>query len=95
MLTITRTAAEAIESVLGAEGGPGEAGGVRITQQHAEGEIGLALAIATEPQPEDQVVAEEGARVFLPPDTAALLDDKVLDARVEGTRVDFQLLERP
>ena len=37
-------------------------------------------AIASEPQGDDQVVEESGARVFLEPQAAELLGDKVLDA---------------
>lgn len=95
MLTITRTAAQAIESVVAAGGSLGEEGGIRITHEPVAGErTGMTLTVAPAPETDDQVVVEEGARVFLPPDTAALLDDKVLDARIEGTSVGFQLFDQ-
>lgn len=100
MLTITPTAAEVIENVIASStsaassGGGGEAPGLRITHQAGEdSQVDLALAIVPAPEAGDQVVEGEGAQVYLPPDTAALLDDKVLDARVEGERVGFELLE--
>jgi hypothetical protein len=40
------------------------------------------------------VVEEQGARVFLEPEAAALLDDKVLDARVEQNQVAFRIADQ-
>ena len=41
------------------------------------------MAAAATPEEGDQVVDEKGARVFVDSGVAALLDDKVLDARVD------------
>ena len=44
------------------------------------------------PQPGDQVLEEDGARVFLEETAAVTLDDKVLDAAVdEGGGVQFSI----
>lgn len=43
----------------------------------------LAVALVMTPRHEDQVVEQAGARVFLDPTAADLLDDKVLDATVD------------
>ena len=92
MLTITPTAAQAIEAIVASEG---EEAGIRITQEPADdGQVGLALTVAPAPEAEDQVVVEEGARVFLPPDAAELLDDMALDAQIEGTSVGFKVREQ-
>jgi Fe-S cluster assembly iron-binding protein IscA len=37
------------------------------------------------------VIEEQGARVFLEPEAASLLDDKVLDASVEHNQVAFTI----
>jgi iron-sulfur cluster assembly protein len=42
----------------------------------------LTVSPASAPEEGDQVVEEGGARVFLESEAAAMLDDKVLDARV-------------
>lgn len=94
MLTITPAAAEAIESVLEAEGILGEDAGIRITHEPAEEHFTLALRLAAAPEVDDRVLVEEGARVFLPPETAALLGDKVLDGHVDGTAVGFRILDQ-
>jgi Fe-S cluster assembly iron-binding protein IscA len=95
MLTITPAAAQAIESLLTWEGGPGSDGGIRIARERAaDGGAGLTLALATVPEPDDEVIVQQGARIFLDPETTRLLADKVLDARVEETSVDFEISER-
>jgi iron-sulfur cluster assembly protein len=65
--------------------------GVRIGQAD-DGTEQLAITPATTPQPADQVVEADGARVYLDPSAAEILEDKVLDARInpEG-RVEFLL----
>jgi Fe-S cluster assembly iron-binding protein IscA len=40
------------------------------------------------------VIEEQGARVFLDSGAASLLDDKVLDASVEGNQVEFTLADQ-
>jgi iron-sulfur cluster assembly protein len=46
------------------------------------------------PAEDDEVVEEQGARVFLEPEAASLLDDKVLDASVEQDQVAFTIADR-
>ena len=45
----------------------------------------LKVSPAGSPEAGDQVIESEGARVFLEPEAATLLDDKVLDARVNDS----------
>ena len=65
--------------------------GVRIAaEEGATGQLGVSTAIT--PEDGDQVVEDEGARVFLDPSAAAMLDDKVLGATVdEQGRIGFVL----
>ncbi len=59
-----------------------EASGLRITGGPAE-EPALAVAPAAAAEPGDAVVEQDGAQVFLDESATAMLDDKVLDARVD------------
>ena len=81
MLTVTEAAAEAI-TALTANQGNGESG-LRLAVQNAEGDNAqLALSVAPSPAEGDRVLGEdEGPKVFLEPQAAALLDDKVLDVQ--------------
>jgi iron-sulfur cluster assembly protein len=40
------------------------------------------------------VIEEQGARVFLEPEAASLLEDKVLDASVERSQVAFTIADQ-
>ena len=51
----------------------------------------LELSLVEEPEPEDEKVDEDGATVYLEPDVAGLLEDKVLDAEVDEGQVTFLL----
>lgn len=96
MLTITDTAAEAIRGIVAAPELP-EGAGLRIATatETGSGEAGtLEVSVAETPAETDQVVSESGARVFVEADAVPLLDDKLLDAQIEGTRVGFTLSEQ-
>lgn len=94
MLALTEEATTAIRGIVDAADLPDESG-LRITVDHiGEGEAALNLNFVAEAEAEDQVVAEEGAQVFLDEEAADLLDDKVLDALVVGDRISFSIVER-
>lgn len=93
MLAITENAAEAIQTIVASSPGP-EKGGLRILARSEGEQEKLELTIAAIPAEDDEVVEEHGAHVFLDPEAASYLDDKVLDARVEGNQVGFALLEQ-
>lgn len=94
MLTITQTAAEAIDAIVASADVPEDAG-LRIAHGvGADGQGAFAVTLTDAPEAGDQVLERDGAPVFLESDAAPLLDDKVLDARVEGERVGFVLAEQ-
>jgi iron-sulfur cluster assembly protein len=94
MLTITASAAQAIQAIVASTDLPDD-GGIRIASGSADqGEAGFDLTLAPEPVAGDEVVEEEGARVFLDADASNLLGDQALDARMEGGQVSFGLLEQ-
>ncbi len=95
MLTLTDTAAEAIRGIVAAPELP-DGAGLRIATQPGPGEVStLEVSVAETPAETDQVVDESGARVFVEADAVPLLDGKLLDAQIDGTRVGFMLSEQP
>ena len=88
MLTLTESARDVVRDMVSAGDAP--EGGLRIAAEPTgEGEAGLSLAVAESPAAGDEVVDEDGARIFLEPQAASLLDDQVLDARVHEDHVHF------
>ena len=95
MLTITHEAAEAIDAVVHSAPNAPDSAGLRIARGVApDGQQGLQLSVTDGPAPDDAVVEAEGTPVFLESEAAAMLDDKVLDARVDGAQVGFMLREQ-
>ncbi len=94
MLMLTDGAAEAIRALAAAPGMEG----LRISsagEQPAEGPLALQIGLVENPSDGDAVLDAGGAQVFLAPETVDVLDDKVLDADIEGQSVRFALLEQP
>ena len=89
MLTLTENATSLIKN-LAEQTAVAENAGLRIST--TEGDAGLAVDLTPAPEPTDQVVESSGARVFLEPNAAVVLDDKVLDAQLdEGGAVTFAI----
>jgi len=93
MLTITDRAAEAIKGIVASPEVPEGAGLRIVARPGGQPEGALEVSIAALPAEEDKVVEESGAQVFLEPAAAEALDDKVLDAEVEGGEVRFAVGE--
>ena len=91
MLTLTPVATQAIRQLTSQAEDP-DASGIRISTgpDTPEG-TALELSLVEEPQPEDEMVDEDGATVYLEPDVAGFLEDKVLDAQVDEGQVTFLL----
>jgi len=92
MLMLTDDAAEVVRDLADEPG----AEGLRISSQdHSLNGQGphLNIEVVSAPEPEDLVLETDGAPIFLAPEAAGALDGKVLDAEVEGDRVQFALLE--
>jgi len=95
VLTITENAEQALDAVVAAENAP-DGAGVRISQGvGADGQPAVGLALAVAPEPGDAVVEDANVPVFLAPEVADLLDDKILDAQLEGDQIAFRLGEQP
>lgn len=81
MLTLTENANTVVKTLLD-QAPDNDQAGLRISQD-APDSPALHVIAAEAPQPGDQVVEEDGARVFLEETAAVTLDDKVLDAAVD------------
>jgi iron-sulfur cluster assembly protein len=82
MLAVTENATSVIQQLTERPELP-DGAGLRIAS--SEEAPNLTVAPAGAPEDGDQVLDNEGARVFLEPEAATILDDKVLDARVNDS----------
>ena len=86
MLTLTNNAQDAVRTLTKDPQAP-ERAGLRI----AAGNQGLELMLVAKPAPGDALIDDDGARVFLESQAANLLDERTLDAKIEGDKVNFFL----
>lgn len=87
MLTLTDEAAAMIARLRGAA--PSRDVTLRITKPADS--PGLTMSLADKPGPQDVVIADERATVYLDPAAAARLDSEILDARSNETGSAFFL----
>jgi Fe-S cluster assembly iron-binding protein IscA len=85
MLVLTEAAAKVVKSVMSTTQAP-HAAGLRISSPVPDPESAGALQVETVSGPgeNDQVLEAAGAHVFVEPQAAGFLDDKILDAQVDG-----------
>ncbi len=89
MLTLTENACSIVKRYTDHPETP-DAAGLRIT---ATAEAQLAVTTADEPVAGDELVEQDGARVYLDARAAQQLEDKVLDAGIdESGNIEFGLL---
>ncbi len=81
MLTLTETAAKVIRD-LNAQSGESTEKGIRISS-HGEDAGSLMLSVAEGPESTDKVVETAGAKVYLDPVAASVLENKALDADID------------
>jgi iron-sulfur cluster assembly protein len=97
VLTLTPSATDAIEGIRKRPGIP-EGAGIRIAAaaptNSAAPASELQVTVAEEPDDSDQLIEEEGARVFVEDTVADALKDKQLDADIVDERVRFSLADQ-
>ena len=99
MLMITENAGPAIESIVANAELP-DGSGLRIDAPDQppatldRSGVPLQLQVASQPADQDQVVAN-GAKVFIAPSAAPILDDKVLDVQVSEDKERVQFVIGP
>jgi Fe-S cluster assembly iron-binding protein IscA len=94
LLALTDNAVEAVKNIVSSSDEASETGGLRLVAERAGAQANLQLSVVPLPAEDDEVIEEQGARVFLEPEAASLLDDKVLDASVEQNQVAFTIAEQ-
>jgi Fe-S cluster assembly iron-binding protein IscA len=94
LLTLTDSAVEAVKHIVSSSEELTETGGLRLVAEQTGMQANLELSVVPLPAEDDEVIEEQGARVFLEPEAAALLDDKVLDASVEQNQVAFTIADQ-
>jgi Fe-S cluster assembly iron-binding protein IscA len=93
VLTLTDSATAEIRNLIDNNPEVPDDAGVRIATSTDGATLTLSLALV--PSEDDAVVNEHGARVFLEPAAAQMLDDKALHAAVdEQGQVQFALAEQ-
>ncbi|TMR15495.1 Fe-S cluster assembly protein HesB [Nonomuraea turkmeniaca] len=95
MLTLTADAVAAIRDLTSQPETPPDTG-LRIASSSGDGPAAsLELSISGGPHPDDQVLEAEGARVYLEPAAASILEDKTLDAEIaEEDRPIFRIVRQ-
>jgi Fe-S cluster assembly iron-binding protein IscA len=86
MLVLTENARSAVQALTA--DAPGEAGLRIATGQSSNGgnRAVFTLSVTAGPHPEDAVLDEAGARVFLEPGAATMLDAQTLDAEMDNAK---------
>lgn len=91
MLTMTENAAEAVRAIADGCGLEPEPG-LRIAPGEPTPEgTPLEIGLAAQAEPQDEIVESGGARIYLDPPAAQVLDDKELDASIDGDQVRFTI----
>jgi iron-sulfur cluster assembly protein len=91
MLTITPAANAALTSLLQSAEVP-EGAAVRIAPATGpDGEQAIGMMVVAEPDAGDQPVESAAVDLYVAGEAAEALDDKELDAEIEGERVAFSL----
>jgi iron-sulfur cluster assembly protein len=92
MLVITNDAADVIRGLMDSG-----AGALRIAPaaptSNGHGPA-LLLELAPEPEVEDEILNADGAQVFVDPGVVPTLEDKVLDAHVDGEQLEFAVRDQ-
>jgi Fe-S cluster assembly iron-binding protein IscA len=94
LLALTDSAVQAVKHIVSSADEVDETGGLRMVAERAGTQANFQLSVVALPAEDDEVIDEQGARVFLEPEAASLLDDKVLDASVEQDQVAFKIAEQ-
>jgi iron-sulfur cluster assembly protein len=94
LLALTDSAVEAVKDIVSSSDEAAETGGLRMVAERAGMQANFQLSVVRLPAEDDEVIEEQGVRVFLEPEAASLLDDKVLDASVEQNQVAFTIADR-
>jgi iron-sulfur cluster assembly protein len=94
LLALTDNAVDAVKGIVSSSDEVSEEGGLRMVAERVGTQANFQLSVVPLPAQDDEVIEEQGVRVFLEPEAASLLDDKVLDASFEQNRVSFTIADQ-
>ena len=94
LLTLTDSAVEAVKHIVSSSDEFSETGGLRMVAEQTGMQTNLELSVVPLPAEDDEVIEDQGVRVFLEPEAASLLDAKVLDASVEQNQAAFTIADQ-
>jgi iron-sulfur cluster assembly protein len=94
LLALTDNAVEAVKTIVSSSDDLSETSGLRVVADRAGTQANLQLSVVPLPAEDDEVIEEQGVRVFLEQEAASLLGDKVLDATVEQNQVAFTIADQ-
>jgi Fe-S cluster assembly iron-binding protein IscA len=94
LLALTDSAVEVVTEIVSSSDEPSETGGLRMVAEQEGTQVNFQLSVVPVPAEDDEVIEEQGARVFLEPEAASLLDDKVLDAKLEENKAAFTIADQ-
>jgi iron-sulfur cluster assembly protein len=94
LLALTDNAVEAVRDIVSSSDEATETSGLRMVAEREGMQANFQLSVVPLPAEDDEVIDEQGARIFLEPKAASLLDDKVLDASVEQDQVAFTIADQ-
>lgn len=94
MLALTTGAESAIREILSDSRLP-NGSGVRIAADRSEGDVRFTLSLVSQPEPDDWTVEDIDVPVWVGPEAAPLLDDRVLDAIARDGGFSFSLGPKP
>jgi Fe-S cluster assembly iron-binding protein IscA len=94
LLALTDSAVQAVKDIISSSDEISKTSGLRMVAERAGTQANFQLSVVELPAEDDEVIEAEGARLFLAPEAASLLDDKVLDADVAQDRVAFTIVDQ-
>jgi iron-sulfur cluster assembly protein len=94
LLALTDNAVQAVKNIVSSTEEVSEAGGLRLVAEPTPTQVNFELTVVALPAEDDEVIEEQGARVFLEQEAASLLDDKVLDATEQQNQVAFTISDQ-
>lgn len=95
MLTLTDRAAETIRSLTSRPGLPTDTGLRMSLPDEPDGQPGMVALSLESPHPNDAVIEDAGARVFIGSDAVKVVEDSELDAQFDQDgRAAFTLSEQ-
>jgi len=95
LLALTDRAVEAVRDVISSSDEASETSGLRLTAEREGIQARFKLRVVPLPAEDDEVIEEQGARIFVEVEAAALLEDKALDANVDHNQVAFTVIDKP